>query len=294
MSLGDLVDAYLDHLRVERGLSAHTVGAYGRDLSKFVEFARDQEVTDPGAVDLRIVSDWMISLHSQGLSGRSSARHLSALRGLMKFLVREGERQHNPISLVERPKYGKRLPRPLTVEQVRALIDQPDVSKLRGLRDRALLSLAYSAGLRASEILHLKLGDLDLQRGVIAAFGKGRKRRLVPLGEVAISHLEAYLNAPERTGTNDGLVFPSSRGGPLSRQMFWKLVRRTAIQAGIGEHVHPHRLRHSFATHLLAGGADLRSVQTLLGHSDVATTEVYTLVSKDLVQRAHRRSHPRA
>ncbi len=302
MDLDEFVDGYLDHLRVERALSSHTVSAYGRDLNKFVQFAAERGVTQIHDIDLPLVSEWLMQLNQEGLGARSAGRHLSALRGLMKFLIREGELDRDPVALAERPRFGKRLPRPLSIRQVLSLIEQPDPKTARGRRDRALLSLAYAAGLRVTELLNLKLGDIDFQRGVVAAFGKGRKRRLVPLGEVALAHLAAHLSQPNRqepkAATLDtspsGLVFPSRGGKPLTRQMFWKLVRRTALAAGIPSHVHPHRLRHSFATHLLAGGADLRSVQTLLGHSDVATTEVYTLVSKELVKQVHESSHPRA
>ena len=295
MQLGEFVDAFLDHLRVERALSTHTVSAYGHDLNRFVEFAETQTVTQLEEVDLALVSAWMISLSGDGLGARSAARHLSAVRGMMKFLVREGEMDADPSSLVQRPSFRRRLPRPLSVRQVMRLIEQPNPKTLRGLRDRALLSMAYAAGLRVSELLGLRLGDVDFRRGVVAAFGKGKKRRLVPLGELALSNLGQYLEALTAAGRpSGGLVFPSRRGKPLSRQMFWKLVRRTARAAGIEGAVHPHRLRHSFATHLLAGGADLRSVQSLLGHADIGTTEVYTLVSNDLVRRTHARSHPRA
>ncbi|MEN9579481.1 MAG: tyrosine recombinase XerC [Pseudomonadota bacterium] len=297
MEFGELVDGYLDHLRVERGLSPHTVGSYGRDLNKFVTFAETQGATELCDVDLGLVSEWLLTLAREGLGSRSSARHLSALRGLMKFLIREGETSRDPVALVERPRFGKRLPRPLSIRQVLDLIESPKPNTLRGLRDRALLSLAYAAGLRVSELLGLKLPDVDFNRGVVAAFGKGRKRRLVPLGDITLTHLSAYLSELEQKGracAQNGLLFPTPRGRPFSRQMFWKLVRRYALAAGLPGTVHPHRLRHSFATHLLAGGADLRSVQTLLGHSDVATTEVYTLVTKDLVQQVHAASHPRA
>jgi integrase/recombinase XerD len=294
MHLGVWVDHYLNHLRVERALSANTLAAYGRDLNSFVSFAARGPL-GAAALSAPLVTAWLARLKDEGNSARSSARKLSALRGWMRFLVREGLMPADPSALVQRPKQGRRLPRPLPVQDVLALIDLPGVDTLTGLRDRALLSLCYAAGLRVSELLSLRLGDLDLQRGVVAAFGKGKKRRLVPLAEVTLRHVEEYLGAVRQTRAlaTTGLVFPSSRGVAYSRQMFWKLVRRTALRAGLPERVHPHRLRHSFATHLLAGGADLRSVQALLGHSDVATTEVYTLVSQEHLQAAHRQSHPR-
>lgn len=292
--LSELIDGFLAHLRAERGLSGNTIEAYGRDLSKFAAFA--EHMGQPGAEDvsLALVSAWLGELDAEGLGARSARRHLSALRGLMRFLVNEGDLDADPTSLVSAPKTGRRLPRPLTFEQVLALIEQPNVETTRGLRDRAMLSLCYAAGLRVSELLRLTFGDLDRQRGLVAAFGKGKKRRLVPLGAIALAHLDAYLAAAPEVPNPQALVFPSRDGRPLTRQMFWKLVRSAALAAGVPGAVHPHRLRHSFATHLLAGGADLRSVQTLLGHADISTTEVYTQVTRDLLREAHTRAHPRA
>jgi integrase/recombinase XerD len=214
----------------------------------------------------------------------------------MRFLVNEDRIERDPTRLAARPKLGRRLPRPLPVEQVLELIDAPDVSKPRGLRDRAMLSLMYSSGLRVSELVQLKLRDVDLGRGVLSAYGKGGKRRIVPIGEVALAHLGEHLAAqlPSARGHGTGLVFHSPRGKPWTRQMVWKLVGRYARSVGLPGHVHPHRLRHSFATHLLAGGADLRTVQTFLGHSDIVTTEIYTHVSTAKVTEEFRKSHPRA
>jgi integrase/recombinase XerD len=295
MQLGTLVDSYLDHLRVERALSAHTLAAYGRDLNGFTLFCEERGLDTAKSIERGCIQDWLRALEERGTSARTAARHLSSLRGWLKFLRQEGLLETDPSALVARPRLGRRLPRPLAVDQVLALIERAKSGSLRELRDRALLSLCYAAGLRVSELLNLHLGDLDLDRGVVAAFGKGRKRRLVPMAEVTILHLVEYLERLRRERELDrkALVFPSRRGTPYSRQMFWKLVKRCARQAGIDEHVHPHRLRHSFATHLLAGGADLRSVQSLLGHSDIATTQVYTLVSQDLLTKTHRKTHPR-
>jgi integrase/recombinase XerD len=297
VALDALVDAYLTHLRVERALSPHSVAAYGRDLSKLVAFAEELELTDPRQIDLGVVSAWQTSLAKQGLGPRSAARHLSAARGLMKFLVREGEIADDPTRLAARPRIGRRLPRALTMDDVLQLLEAPDPNTLRGLRDRAMLSVAYAAGLRVSELTGLTLGDVDLRRGVVSALGKGQKRRLVPLGEVALEHLTAYLamrRDSEKREAPSSVLFRSPRGGKLTRQGFWKIVRSYALAAGLRFGAHPHQLRHSFATHLLGGGADLRSVQTLLGHANIATTEIYTHVSREHVRAAHRRSHPRA
>jgi integrase/recombinase XerD len=303
------VDAYLAHLRVERGLAARTVQAYAHDLARFCEFAEEQGIEEPTEVDLGVVSAWQTRLARIGLGPRSAARELSALRGFLRFLVREGVLDADPSQLAARPRFGRRLPRVLGEHELLRLIEAPDATTLRGLRDRAMLSLTYAAGLRVSELVGLKLGDVDLSRGVVAAFGKGQKRRLVPVGDVALEHLEAYLSArreaekaPVRRrrasraprSAAATAVFVSSWGRPLTRVAFWKIVRRWGRVAGLRGNVHPHQLRHSFATHLLAGGADLRSVQALLGHADVSTTEIYTHVTRDHIRQAHRRAHPRA
>ena len=294
MALEACVDAYLAHLRVERALSPHTISAYGRDLAGFVAFAAEAGAEEPQALDLAIVSGWLGSLGREGKSPRTAARKLSAARGLVRFLLREGELSEDPTRLAARPRLGRRLPRPLAETEVLRLIETPDPSTLRGLRDRAMLSVAYAAGLRVSELVSLTFADVDLRRGVVSVLGKGSKRRLVPLGEVALAHLEAYLaartSAEVRATTT---LFLSPRGGPLTRQGFWKIVGQYARAAGITARVHPHRLRHSFATHLLTGGADLRSVQTLLGHAHVVTTEIYTHVSREHLRAVHRRAHPR-
>jgi len=221
--------------------------------------------------------------------------------------VREGLIEHDPTSLTARPRLGRRLPRALGEAELVRLLETPDVSTLRGLRDRAMLSVSYAAGLRVSELVRLERGDIDMKRGVVSALGKGGKRRLVPLGELALAHLEQYLEARDQSDAEDpkarrrvaaakgeNLVFRAPRGGALTRQGFWKIVGQHARAAGLRGGAHPHQLRHSFATHLIRGGADLRSVQTLLGHAHVVTTEIYTHVSRDHVRDAHRRAHPRA
>ncbi|MBN1609883.1 MAG: tyrosine recombinase XerD [Polyangiaceae bacterium] len=303
MTLDGLIDQYLDHLRLERALSGHTLQAYACDLSRFASFAEENGCTEPATLDLGVLSAWQASLGRAGLGTRSAARHLSSVRGFLRFLLREGLLTEDPSALAARPRSGRRLPRALSEDEMRRLIEAPDVSNLRGLRDRAMLSLGYACGLRASELVGLKLGDIDLQRGVVAAFGKGSKRRLVPLGEVALDHVQAYLAARRERDSHGGraraaagspYLFGTARGKPLTRQTFWKCVRKYAGIAGLRRLAHPHQLRHSFATHLLVHGADLRSVQTMLGHADVATTEIYTHVTREHVRDAHRRSHPRA
>ncbi len=303
MTLDGLVEAYLNHLRVERALSPRTLEAYGRDLSKLSSFAEEAGIDRAEAIDLGTVSGWLGKLAQDGLSARSAARHLSAVRGLMKFLLREGALSADPTELSARPRFGRRLPRTLSEAEVLRLLEAPDTTTLRGLRDRAMLSVAYAAGLRVSELVNLTPGDVDLKRGIVSAFGKGDKRRLVPLGQLTLDHLQAYLAVRDESGSQSAsaarktalpVLFPSPRGGALTRQGFWKIVGAYARGIGLRGRVYPHQLRHSFATHLLTGGADLRSVQTMLGHASIATTEIYTHVSGDHVRNAHRRSHPRA
>jgi integrase/recombinase XerD len=299
------LDFYLQHLRVERALSENTVLAYGRDLGKLLTFTSEAGVDEIEQVDLGVISGWIREMSKAGLGPRSTARHLSSARGLCKFLMREGVLRADPTELAARPRFGRKLPRALGEQDMVTLIEAPSPESLRGLRDRAMLSMMYAAGLRVSELVSLTVGDVDRARGIVSALGKGKKRRLVPLGEVALDHLTAYLEAranetktqAQRAGKKHKVsefLFPSPRGGKLTRQAFWKIVGKTARGAGLRGHVHPHQLRHSFATHLLSGGADLRSVQTLLGHSNIATTEIYTHVSQDRVRQAYRKAHPRA
>jgi integrase/recombinase XerD len=289
MRLESLVDEYLDHLRVEKGLAAATLSAYGRDLSGFVRAAESMGVIGLQDLSPAVVLGWQSHLAASGLSARSAARHLSALRGFTRYLSKEGYSSENQTQSVQSPRPGRRLPRAMATADVLLMLEQPDPKTARGLRDRAMLGLAYGAGLRASEVVQLQRGDVDLTRGLVMPVGKGTKRRYVPLADVCVHWLREHL---DRCGEG-ALVFESPRGGALTRQAFWKIVRTYARAAGIAGSVHPHRLRHSFATDLLAGGADLRSVQALLGHADVSTTEVYTHVSQVHLAARHRDSHPR-
>jgi integrase/recombinase XerD len=287
------IDVYLDHLRVERGLAKNTLEAYARDLGRLAARLPD----DAGAedVDARAISELLVDNVKTGFGARSSARQLSALRGFFKFLVKERAMKGDPTTLVERPRLGRKLPKVLSFDDVERLLAAPRPDTDRGLRDRAMIHLMYASGLRVSELCGLELGDLDLQTGVVRAFGKGGKRRLVPVGEAALEALGIYLRdvRPKRAKA-DPTLFLSPRGRAFTRQGFWKLLKRYAAAAGIPTPLSPHKLRHSFATHLLRGGADLRAVQAMLGHADLGTTEIYTRVAQDHVRAAHQRAHPRA
>jgi len=289
-----LADAYLAHLKVERGLSARTIEAYSRDLTRFASLL-DREGVALKDADTGTIAAFLVSLSKAGLSARSQARYLSSLRGFFKYCLSEKELKRDPTELVEGPKLSRRLPTVLSRVEVLRLLSTPDETKPRGIRDAAMLSVMYAAGLRVSELTNLALGDLNLEGGFVAAFGKGGKRRIVPLGEIAVDQTEKYLAEVRGKWAKPGqsAVFVTSRGGPMTRQGFWKLVKRYAVAAGITKSISPHKLRHSFATHLLLGGADLRAVQTMLGHADIATTQVYTHVTGEHLSRMHERYHPR-
>lgn len=290
------IDGYLDHLRVERGLSAHTLSAYAGDLARFGELldARGRSIAD---ADLSAVTGVLVDLSAAGLSARSQARFLSSVRGLYRYLLQERSLSANPLDLVEAPRLGRKLPNLLSRDEVLRLLALPaSLDGARAVRDTAMLHTMYGAGLRVSELCNLKLSDLDLRAGFLTAFGKGKKRRLVPLGELAREALNKYLSDGARgrfARASEHRLFVTERGKGMTRQGFWKLIKRYGRTAGITKNLTPHMLRHSFATHLLQGGADLRIVQTLLGHTDITTTQIYTHVTSDHLTTMHRRYHPR-
>jgi len=293
MDLHGWIDAYLDHLRVERALAKNSLDAYARDLNRLASHLATEDVKEIATSD---IAELLADNVRTGFGARSSARQLSALRGFFRFLVRERVIAADVTALIDRPKLGRKLPRVLSFAEVERLLAAPDRKKPRGVRDAAMIHLMYASGLRVSELCSLKLADLDTQRGVVNCYGKGGKRRLVPVGEVALAHLKTYLEGARslHARPDTRVLFVSPRGGALTRQGFWKLLKRYAAAAGVTASLSPHKLRHSFATHLLHGGADLRAVQAMLGHADLGTTEIYTHVAQDHVRRAHARAHPRA
>jgi integrase/recombinase XerD len=288
------VDQYLDQLRVERGLASNTLQAYASDLAKLSELlqAQGRSLADLDGSTIHAV---LVACAEQGLSGRSQARFLSSLRGLFRYLVEERLVARDPLELVDAPRMQRKLPSLLTSREVEALLAAPDSISPRGRRDAAMLQLMYAAGLRVSELVGLELGDVDMQRGFVAAFGKGRKRRLVPFGEVARDALELYLRQvrPAWDRPGERRVFLTERKAGMTRQAFWYLIKRHGRAAGIRKNLTPHMLRHSFATHLLQGGADLRVVQSMLGHADISTTQIYTHVTGAHLRELHQRYHPR-
>ncbi len=288
------LDDYIQHLRVERGLSEHTVDGYARDLVRFGSWLADQGAS-LDEVDEARVAGHLVTLSLAGLSARTQARALSSIRGFFRFLVQERRRQRDPSELLEGPRLLRKLPGVLNRDEVLRLLNAPTGIKPNRIRDRAMLHTMYAAGLRVSELVNLDLADLHLEEGFVSALGKGNKRRLVPIGDHARLALTEYLAKvrPRWAKPASRACFVTSRGKPMTRQSFWSLVKRYARVAGITKPISPHKLRHSFATHLLAGGADLRSVQTMLGHVDISTTQIYTHVSGDHLRKMHERYHPR-
>lgn len=295
--LEPLLDLFLTYIRVERGLRPKTVDAYGADIQRYLDFLHRGGVRQPDEIRPEQVSDHLAALERQGLSARSQARHLAAIRVFHRFLLGDRLAERDPSRAVDRPKLGRPLPVVLNRDEVEALLSAPDPQTPIGARDQAILELLYACGLRVSELCDLTLEDLNLQAGYLVARGKGDKERVVPIGLVAIAAVERYL-ALGRDAIAKGQagrhLFVGPTGRRLSRQTIWKRIRHLAVVAGIDKAISPHKLRHSFATHLLEGGADLRAVQQMLGHADVATTQIYTHVDGKRLRGLYDRHHPRA
>jgi integrase/recombinase XerD len=293
----EYIDRFLTHCGIERGLSRNTVSAYSTDLLLFSSFLSRIGVEQPADVSEEHVLSFLEEMGRGGITERSRARYLSSLRSFFAYLVERGVLTKNPLELMETPRFLKKLPAYLSVSEVKALLSAPDSEKPHELRDRAMLEVLYAAGLRASELVGLKVSDVNDEVGYLIARGKGRKERIVPLGEEALLWLKRYMNEVRpklRKETDEGSLFLNRRGGPISRQYFWRMIKRYALRAGIPGEISPHTIRHSFATHLLMGGADLRSVQAMLGHEDVATTEIYTHIERKRLKEIHKKYHPRS
>jgi integrase/recombinase XerD len=293
--LPEPLPTYLAALQAELGVSPHTLAAYRRDLADFVAHLGPRRALASATPD--DVVSYLGALRARGLRAGSLARRLSALRGFYRYLVRDHALARDPTELIERPRLSRPLPKTLPREAAAALVEGPDVDSVRGLRDRALLEVLYATGMRASECLGLRLEDVNLSAGYVICTGKGRKQRLVPLGAEAVAWIRAYLERarPAHVRRHDGgRLFVNPRGRALSRQSLWTIVRAAAARAGVTHRVSPHVLRHSFASHLLEGGADLRAVQAMLGHADIATTQIYTHLPSAALKRMYRDFHPRA
>jgi integrase/recombinase XerD len=290
------LEGFRDFLALESGHSANTVESYLRDLRRLGEFATSRGVRDPARLTRALLRDFVYLLKDLGLSAASIRRGVSAIRTYFGFLVGEGRVMEDPSDRLESPRRGRTLPPTLSVSEMEKLLASPQVDEPLAWRDRALLELAYGAGLRVSELCGLGLTDLLLTENLVRIFGKGGKERLVPIGRSVIGAVSVYLHTKRPAldrGKSKGRVLLNARGEPLSRVGAWSIVKRASRRAGITKRVTPHTLRHSFATHLLEGGADLRAVQEMLGHADLSTTQIYTHVDREYLRSVHKQFHPR-
>ena len=291
-----LVEGFRDYLALEAGHSGHTVDGYLADLRRFIGYAGDQGAPRPDLVTPALLREFVYELKDSGLAGASIRRQISALRTYFGFLLGEGKIERDPSDRIETPKRGRKLPDVLSQAEMESLLVAPPLEEPLAWRDRALLELGYGAGLRVSELCDLRLEDLVFTEGLVRVIGKGNRQRLVPIGRKMISVVALYLNSIRPTldrGKSRGRVLLNGRGQPLSRVGAWGIVKRATEHAKIKKRVTPHTLRHSFATHLLEGGADLRAVQEMLGHADLSTTQIYTHVDRDYLKSVHRQYHPR-
>jgi integrase/recombinase XerD len=295
------IHVFLSYLRVEKGLAQNTILAYGRDLKRFAEFLRKRQKQRMEDVTREDVVDFLSSLYKEKLDSRSVARYLVSLRGLYKFAMMEGRVGSDPTENLESPKVRNSLPTYLRAEEIDKLLQAPNLATPIGLRDRAMLEVLYSTGLRVSELLNLRLSDIDTRVGFVRCIGKGDKERLVPIGRKALEAVEQYLvharpkfARPASPPPHNQVLFLTRIGRRLSRVGIWKILHDYGMRLGLRGRLTPHKLRHSFATHLLEGGADLRSVQLMLGHADISTTQIYTHVVEERLKQIYKAHHPRA
>jgi integrase/recombinase XerD len=295
------IHVFLSYMRVEKGLAQNTILAYGRDLKRFADFLGKRQKTQIESVSREDIVDFLASLYKEKLDSRSVARYLVSLRGLYKFAMMEELVTTDPTENLESPKVRSSLPTYLRVEEIDKLLQAPDLATPSGLRDRAMLEVLYSTGLRVSELLNLRIADIDMRMGCVRCIGKGDKERLVPIGRKAIEAVEQYLAharpkfaRPSSPPPHNQVLFLTRLGKRLSRVAIWKILHDYGIRLGLRGRLTPHKLRHSFATHLLEGGADLRSVQLMLGHADISTTQIYTHVVEERLKQIYKAHHPRA
>ncbi len=292
----DLVLNYLNYLKIERGLAENTRKSYERDLEHYLEFLKKQGISDFSAVDRFTIMDFLAELKKENKADSTIIRHISSLRRFHQYLRQERFTEEDPMQHIDTPKKGQALPKILSQEEVVKLLEAPDVTTLLGFRDRTILEVMYATGMRVSEICNLTLDQLHLNMSLLKTIGKGDKERILPLGKIALKYLTQYLEEirPRLVKNDSPYVFVNHHGNQLSRQGIWKNLKRWSIKAGIKKEITPHTLRHSFATHLLENGADLRVVQELLGHADISTTQIYTHITKQRMADVYQKYFPRA
>jgi integrase/recombinase XerD len=290
------LDQFLHYLVVEKGLSKKTLEAYSHDLNRWMEFLTAKGIRDLLNVTPSDAKAFLLALRKRKLSNKTVARNLVAMRTFFRFLMQEGILETNPLEQLESPKMARTLPDVLSLKEVESLLDQPPLRTPLGIRDRAMLEILYATGMRVSELVQLPMNQVNLEGGYVLLYGKGSKERVVPLGGEAIKRVTHYLKTTRGNlakGKEVPFLFLNHSGKGMSRQTFWKIVKAHGLKAGIRKKITPHLLRHSFATHLLARGADLRSVQMMLGHADITTTQIYTHVTGERLKKVHQKHHPR-
>lgn len=291
------INEYLRYLSIERGLSFNTRKSYERDLNQYLHYLKEHEITSWQTIDRFVVIQYLETLHAENKASATITRMITSLRKFHQFLRQERYTEQDPMQHIETPKKAQKLPSTLSLKEVERLIETPDTSKSLGIRDRAILEVMYATGMRVSELVGLKLGDLHLSLGLVQTLGKGDKERIIPLGDYGIQWLERYLDEVRPLlvkNPSENHVFLNHHGSSLSRQGIWKNLKQLVREAGIYKDVTPHTLRHSFATHLLENGADLRTVQELLGHADISTTQIYTHITKKRMTDVYKQHFPRA
>jgi integrase/recombinase XerD len=296
MTFEQALDRFMMFLRVERGLAGNTIEAYNRDLISFLDYLEEKCRDDIESIGALVVRGFLVHLGDKGLSNRSQARCVSALRSFFKFLARERYISANPMGTVDAPKISRALPHFLNEQDVERLLKAPREDTPQGVRDRAMLEVLYATGLRVSELVKLKTQEVNFSAGFLQTMGKGSKERIVPLGSEALKAVRIYISESRprlEKGVRSDFLFISRAGKPMTRQWFWKMIKQYASSAGITKHISPHVVRHSFATHLLNHGADLRSLQMMLGHSDISTTQIYTHITRERLKEIHKAHHPR-
>ncbi len=293
----EFLKEYLTYVRLEKNLSENSVLSYKNDLSKFIMYLKKTGIEDLNRVTPLIISEYFNKQRKQNISGSTSSRYLSALKGFFSYLYDQSYVENDPTDILKSSRRRRKLPSVLTVSEINKILKSPDTSSMLGLRDRAMLELCYSSGLRVSELINLKINDLLFGDEVIRVLGKGSKQRIVPVGKSAVKWVTEYLKSArpflENKIRSQNIIFLNRRGTKLSRMGIWKIFNRYTKESGIKKEVHPHTFRHSFATHLVEGGADLRAVQEMLGHSDISTTQIYTHIDRDFVKQVHKDFHPR-
>ena len=291
-----LIESYIDFLIVEKGLAHNSIESYSADLSGYGDFLEQNQIMNLAQADTTVILAWLIHLSKKGLSSKSRARHLITIRGFYKYLISEKHLSINPLKEVDIPKMGQALPKILSIAEVETILNAQEMTTPKGIRNLAMIEIIYGAGLRVSELISLKLQDVNLDAGLLRVMGKGSKERIVPFGSKAKSITREWIDTARPLVLKyipSQYLFVARAGKPMTRQAFWKIIKKSTCLAGISKNVTPHTLRHSFATHLLEGGADLRSVQTMLGHSDISTTQIYTHISREYLIKMHQKYHPR-